>query len=89
MSEGSAGPCCGSNRNSAESIQMMDPTVNMDLSVNSRATVEFLCAFSVQTPSSATAAHSGTLNTDRLLIRGLCMVTAGPKKILDDNWDPC
>ena len=45
-----------------------------------RATLVFFCSFSVLTRSSVTAADDGTIDTDCFLIRGICTVTAGPKK---------
>ena len=61
----------------------MGSTLGTCLSVDDRATLVFLCALSVLTHSSVTAADGGTLGTDRSLIRGVCTVTAGSKRVID------
>ena len=43
----------------------------------------FSVPFSVLTRLSVTAADGGTLDTDRFLIRGICTVTGGSRKVLD------
>ena len=46
----------------------------------------FFCSLSVLTRSSVTAADDGTVDIDCFLVRGICTVTTGLKKVLDDKF---
>ena len=63
-------------------VQRMDPTLGTDLRVDNRATLVFLCASPLLPRPSVTAADGGTLDTDRFLVRGVCVVSAGSREVL-------
>ena len=70
------------HRYSAKPTQRMVPTLGTDLSVDNRATLVSCCTSSVLPRLSLTAADGGTLDTDRLFVRGVCTVTAGSREVL-------